>query len=93
MDSSSDKRIESSESAFANRAFAHAASKAQEIEALSQETLISVEVANDARDSSFRSFQEIAEKIEKLPLGELKRRYLETVATNITDPLFSFRGI
>ena len=69
-------------------AFARAASKAQEIETLLQETIISVEVAKDARDGSLRSFLEIAEKIEKFPLGELKRRYLETVAKDIADPLF-----
>jgi hypothetical protein len=79
--------IESNESTLLI-AFARAASKSQAIETLLQETLISVEVAKDARDGSFRSFQEIAEKIEKLPLGQLKRRYLETVGKDITDPLF-----
>jgi hypothetical protein len=52
-------------------AFARAASKAQEIEALLKDTVIAVEVANDTRD---RSFEEIAKKIDKLPLGPLKKK-------------------
>jgi hypothetical protein len=40
-------------------AFARAASKAHEIEALLKDTVIAVEVANDTRD---RSFEEIAKK-------------------------------
>ena len=80
-------RIEPNESTLLI-AFARAASKAQEIEAFLQETLISVEVAKDARHGSFRSFLETAKKIEKLPLGELKRRYLETVGKDIADPRF-----
>jgi hypothetical protein len=66
-------------------AFARAASKAQEIEALLKDTVIAVEVANDTRD---RSFEEIAKKIDKLPLGPLKKKYVETVAKDISDPGF-----
>jgi hypothetical protein len=66
-------------------AFARAASKAQEIEALLQETLIGVEVANDTQN---RPLAHIAREIEKLPLGVLKRKYLETIGNRIEDPLF-----
>jgi hypothetical protein len=65
-------------------AFARAASQAQEIEALLQEMLIAAEVANDTKN---RSFEDIAAKIEKLPLGVLKTRYLEVVRVN--DPQFT----
>ena len=51
-------------------ALARAASKAQEIEALLQEMVIAAEVATDTKN---RSFEEIAAKIEKLPLGPLKK--------------------
>ena len=51
-------------------AFARAASQAQEIEAILQEMLIAAEVANDTKT---RSFEGIAAKIEKLPLGPLKK--------------------
>jgi hypothetical protein len=84
MDSNSDKMIGSNEFALLI-AFARAASKAQEIEALLQETLIGVEVVTD---TSGRSFTDIAKEIEKLPLEELKRRYLETVGNHIPDPRF-----
>jgi hypothetical protein len=51
--------------------FARAASKAQEIEALFRDSLIVVEVhKNIAR----RSFEDIAREIDRLPLGELKKR-------------------
>jgi hypothetical protein len=66
-------------------AFARAASKAQEIESLLQESLIGVEVATDTRG---RSFEQIAKDIEKLPLGELKRKYMKTVGEHIPDPKF-----
>ena len=61
--------IESSEEAMLT-AFARAASKAQEIEGLLQEMLIAAEVATDTEN---RSFEEIAAKIEKLPLGPLRK--------------------
>ena len=66
-------------------AFARVASKAQEIEALLRDTIIGPEVVNDTRN---RPFAAIAKEIDKLPLGELKRRYLETVGNQIKDPLF-----
>src|SRR6266700_320025 len=65
-------------------AFARAASQAQEIEALLQEMLIAAEVANDTKN---RSFEDIAAKIENLPLGMLKARFLEVV--RVDDPLFA----
>jgi hypothetical protein len=64
-------------------AFARAASKAQEIEALLQEIDIAAEVATDTKN---RSFEEIAAEIEKLPLGPLKEKFLKVA--QITDPLF-----
>jgi hypothetical protein len=50
-------------------AFARAASKAQEIEALLRDSLIAAEVERDTRG---RSFEDIAKKIDKLPLGCLR---------------------
>ena len=73
--------IESNEEAMPT-AFARAASKAQEIEALLQETLIAAEVATDTEN---RSFEDIASEIERLPLGELKRRFLKVAC--VPDPL------
>jgi len=58
-------------------AFARAASKAQEIEALFQEVVIAAEVATDTKN---RSFEEIAAKIEKLPFLKMVR---------MADPLFA----
>jgi hypothetical protein len=66
-------------------AFARAASKAQEIEHLLQETVLGAEVTEDTRN---RSFEQIAKKIDKLPLGPLKQKYLETIGKDIRDPLF-----
>jgi len=66
-------------------AFARAASKAQEVEALLRDTIIGVEVVNDTRN---RPFAVIAKEIDKLTLGELKRRYLKTVGNQIKDPRF-----
>ena len=65
-------------------AFARAASKAQEIEALLQEMLIAAEVAQDTKN---RSFEDIAAEIEKLPLGKLKASYLDVV--RVADPNFT----
>ena len=65
-------------------AFARAASKAQEIEALLQEMLIAAEVANDTQN---RSFENIAAKIEKLPLGVLREKFLAVV--RVADPQFT----
>jgi len=62
-------------------AFARVASKAQEIEALLQEMLIAAEVAQDSKN---RSFEDIASKIGKLPLGELEARSLDMV--RVADP-------
>jgi hypothetical protein len=66
-------------------AFARAAAKAQEIEALFQEMLIASEVAADTKN---RSFEEIAVEIEKLPLGVLNKRYFNIVKSHINDPRF-----
>jgi hypothetical protein len=66
-------------------AFGRAAVKAQEIEALLQETVIILEVASDTQD---RSLEAISQRIEKLPLGPLKDKYLETIGSGI-DPTFS----
>ena len=74
--------IESNEEAMLT-AFARAASKAQEIEALLQEMLIAAEVATDTKN---RSFEEIAAEIEKLPLGPLKEKFLRVA--QMADPLF-----
>src|SRR6266540_7329783 len=65
-------------------AFARAASQAQEIEALLQEMLIAAEIANDTTN---RSFEDIAAKIEKLPLGVLKAMFLAVV--HVADPQFT----
>ena len=65
-------------------AFARAASQAQEIEALLQEMLIAAEVATDTKN---RSFEKIAAEIERLPLGELKKRFLNVAC--VPDPLFT----
>src|SRR2546429_5951189 len=65
-------------------AFASAASKAQEIEALLQEMVIAAEVATYTKN---RSFEEIAAKIEKLPLGPLKKKFLKVA--QMPDPRFA----
>ena len=65
-------------------AFARAASKAQEVEALLQEMVIAAKVATDTKN---RSFEEIAAKIEKLPLGPLKKEFLKVA--QMADPLFA----
>jgi|GraSoiStandDraft_16_1057320.scaffolds.fasta_scaffold121281_3 hypothetical protein len=65
-------------------AFARAASQAQEIEALLQEMLIAAEVATDTEN---RSFENIAAEIERLPLGVLKKRFLDVA--RVPDPLFT----
>ena len=65
-------------------AFARAAFQAQAIETLLQEMLIAAEVATDTKH---RSFEDIAKEIERLPLGELKRRFLNVV--RVPDPLFT----
>jgi hypothetical protein len=66
-------------------AFARAASKAQEIEYLLQESVIGAEVVADTRH---RSFEKIAKEIDKLPLGPLKkntskRAYSQQIASFI----------
>jgi len=66
-------------------AFARAASKAQEIEKLLQDTVLGAEVANDTRN---RSVDEIATKIDKLPLGRLQKKYFKTVGKDIHDQDF-----
>lgn len=66
-------------------AFARAASKAQEVEALFREMLIAIEVAHDTKN---RSFEDIAAEFEK-PLGVLTARYLDTLKTHIDDPRFT----
>ena len=64
-------------------AFARAAAQAQEIEALLQGMLIAAEVATDTKN---RSFENIAAEIERLPLGVLKKRFLDVA--RVDDPLF-----
>jgi hypothetical protein len=66
-------------------AFAHAASKAQEIEGLQQDTVVSAEALHDTRN---RPFSEIVKEIDKLPLGPLKKKYLKTIGKPIEDPNF-----
>jgi hypothetical protein len=66
-------------------AFARAASKAQEIEALFQEILIAIKIAQDARS---HSFEDVVAQFEK-PLGVLTARYLEILKTHIDDPQFT----
>jgi hypothetical protein len=64
-------------------AFARAAAKAQDVEALLQEMLLAAEVATDTEN---RSFEEIEAEIERLPLGPLKGKFLKVA--QVTDPLF-----
>jgi hypothetical protein len=66
-------------------AFARAASKAQEIEALFREILIAIKIAQDAK---IRSFEDVEAEFEK-PLGVLTARYLDTLKTHIDDPRFT----
>jgi hypothetical protein len=77
------KKTEPNESALLI-AFAHAASKAQEIEGLLQDTVVGAEVVQDTRN---RPFSEIAKEIDKLPLGPLKRKYLKTIGKRIVAAL------
>jgi hypothetical protein len=65
--------IEPTETALLT-AFARAASKAQEIEALFRDSLIVVEVHKNIRS---RSFEDITREIDRLPLGELKKRFFK----------------
>jgi hypothetical protein len=65
-------------------AFARAASKAQQIEALFQDLLIAAEVAQD-KDN--RSLDQIERQIESETLGQLKGRFLRVVQTALDDPL------
>jgi hypothetical protein len=68
-------------------AFARAASKAQEIEALFRDSLIAVEVAKDIaeEDSGDRSFEDIAGKIDRLPLGVLKEKFFKVFGKDLSD--------
>jgi hypothetical protein len=54
-------------------AFARAASKAQDIEAVLQQMNIAADVATDTEN---RSFEEIVAENETLPLGPLKEKFL-----------------
>lgn len=65
-------------------AFARAASKAHEIEALLQDLLIAAEVAQD-KDN--RSLDQIERQIGSETLGQLKGRFLRIVQTALDDPL------
>jgi hypothetical protein len=68
-------------------AFARAASKAQEVEALLKDTLLIIEVVDGPPG---RSYKDTAEKIEGLTLGQLKQRYLDSkVGKHIDDPRFA----
>jgi len=78
------KKTEPNESALLI-AFAHAASKAQEIEGLLEDTVVGAEVVQDTRN---RPFSEIAKEIDKLPLGPLKKKYHKTIGKRIEDPNF-----
>jgi hypothetical protein len=66
-------------------AFGRAAVKAQEIEVLLQETVIILEVTADTQN---RSLEAISKRIEKLPLGPLKDKYLKSIGAGL-DPNFS----
>lgn len=66
-------------------AFARAASRAQEIEAILKDTVIGAEVSQDTRN---RAFEAIANEIDKLPLGPLQKKYFEMVGKDIHDPGF-----
>lgn len=67
-------------------AFARAASKAQEIEALFRDSIIAAEIATDiaAEDTRGRSFEEIARKIDRLPLGALKEKFLKVFGKDLS---------
>jgi hypothetical protein len=69
-------------------AFARAASKAQEIEALFRDSLIALEVATDIakEGSGGRSFEDIAGEIDRLPLGVLKEKFFKLIAKDLSDP-------
>jgi hypothetical protein len=68
-------------------AFARAASKAQEIEALFRDSLIAVEVAMDiaVKDTGSRSFEDIAGKIDRLPLGVFKEKFFKVFGKGLSD--------
>jgi hypothetical protein len=68
-------------------AFARAASKAQEIEALFRDSMIAVEVAMDigVEDTRGRSFEDIAKKIDRLPLGALKEKFFKAFEKDLFD--------
>ena len=61
-------------------AFARAASKAQGIEAILQDSVAGIEVVQDTRN---RPFPDIEKKIDKLPLGPLLNRFIKTVAKDM----------
>ncbi len=61
-------------------AFARAASKAQGIEAILQDSVAGIEVVQDTRS---RPFPDIEKKIDKLPLGPLLNRFIKTVAKDM----------
>jgi len=65
-------------------AFARAASKAHEIEALFQDLLIAAEVAQDKNN---RPLEQIESQIESETLGRLKGRFLRIAQGALDDPL------
>jgi hypothetical protein len=67
-------------------AFARAAAKAQEIEAIFKDLLLAAEVAQDTRN---RSLEEMSAMIEKQTLGSLKQKFLEIAQQTVRDPKHS----
>ena len=65
--------------------FARAASKAQEIERILRDSLIAFHVDKDTKK---RSFEEIAKKIDRMPLGSLQEEYFKTVGKDMHDQGF-----
>jgi hypothetical protein len=78
--------IESNETALLI-AFARAASKAQEIEALFRDSMITAEIAMDiaVEDTRGRLFEDIARKIDRLPLGALKEKFFKVFEKHLFD--------
>jgi hypothetical protein len=78
--------IEPNETALLST-FARAASKAQEIEALFRDSLIAAEIAMDMalEDTRVRSFEDIARKIDRLPLGALKEKFFKVFAEELSN--------
>ncbi len=76
-------------------AFARAASKAQEIEAVFRDSVIAALVLGDlaakvrmdiAAGTRVRSLEDIARKIDRLPLGVLKEKFFKAFGHALSDP-------